>query len=76
MRDPERNSNVEFMDAVACDNKCYPISGASGMDGYIEQVELFLKEVFIDLGVIMNGDKQLPEYEYPSLRHITGFIKE
>ena len=72
-------ANVQFMAGVAgCDNKCYPVVGGSGeaRARYIEMVEAFVKEVFADLDVIIKGERPLNEYEYPSMRHVVGFMKE
>ncbi len=70
--------HVQFMGGVAgCDNKCYPVGGSGEARArYIEMVEAFVKEVFADLDVIIKGERPLNEYEYPSMRHVVGFMKE
>lgn len=72
-----RNSDdVTFTETVAVDNKCYPVVHKEGLDAYSAQVTSWITELFGDLRLIMEGEKPLPEYEYPSLRHVTRFLKE
>ena len=72
----KNSDDVTFIETVAVDNKCYPVVHKEGLEAYMNQVTSWIAELFGDLRIIMDGEKPLSEYEYPSLRYVTGFMKE